>query len=466
MLGEDRQQVNQELSLKPDAETLLDKRLFICYFVYFDNFLVQVMSMTLQSLKGFKDVLPGESEKWAFLEQTARKVFQNYGYGEIKTPILEKTELFARSIGAATDIVEKEMYTFTDRSGDSVTLRPEATASVLRAFIEHHLHTLQPIQKLFSIGPMFRHERPQKGRLRQFHQINAECLGSAGPYTDAEIILLLIQILKGIGLTDTRLRLNTLGCPACRPSFSTALQDFFEDCQGSFCEDCRRRIQTNPLRVFDCKVERCQEYLQQAPAIPDFTCPACRDHFQTVQELLAPWAVPISLDPRLVRGLDYYCRTTFEVSAVHLGAQDAVAGGGRYDGLLKTLGGPDLPAIGFAIGMERAALLLAGEQSWSPGPLVFFAALGENARRRAFEWLQSLRDRGVAAEMEPEEKSLKSQFRRADKLQVPYVVILGDTELGKGRAVVRTMADKTQEEVPLTDIVEFFVTRHKNTIVG
>ncbi len=418
--------------------------------------------MALQALKGFKDVLPGESEKWAFLEQTARKIFQNYGYAEIKTPILEKTELFARTIGAATDIVEKEMYTFADRSGDSLTLRPEATASVLRAFIEHHLHTRQPLQKLFSIGPMFRHERPQKGRLRQFHQINAECLGSSSPYTDAEIILLLIRILKAVGLADIRLRLNSLGCPTCRPSFAAALQDFFVDRQGSFCEDCRRRITTNPLRVFDCKVERCQELLREAPTIPDFCCPACRDHFDRVQELLSPWEIPIVLDPRLVRGLDYYCRTTFEVSAVHLGAQDAVAGGGRYDGLLKTLGGPDLPAIGFAIGVERAALLLGEDPPWETDPFVFFAALGEDARRRAFQWVQSLREQGVPAEMEPEEKSLKSQFRRADKLRVPLVVITGSEELEKGRATVRIMENKTQEEVPLADLVNFFIYRYEN----
>jgi histidyl-tRNA synthetase len=417
--------------------------------------------MNLQALKGFKDVLPGESEKWAFLEQTARTIFQNYGYAEIKTPILEKTELFARTIGAATDIVEKEMYTFADRSGDSVTLRPEATASVLRAFIEHHLHTRQPLQKLFSVGPMFRHERPQKGRLRQFHQINAECLGSAGPYTDAEIILLLIQILKAVGLADLRLRLNSLGCPVCRPSFSSALQVFFEDRKGSFCEDCRRRITTNPLRVFDCKVERCQEFLREAPILPDFCCPGCRDHFERVQELISPWDVPVQLDPRLVRGLDYYCRTTFEVSAVHLGAQDAVAGGGRYDGLLKTLGGPDLPAIGFAIGLERAALLLGGDQNWETGPFVFFAALGEDARRQAFQWVQSLREQGVPAEMEPEDKSLKSQFRRADKLRARFVVILGTEELGKSLAVVRIMENKSQEEVPLSELVDYITLKHK-----
>jgi len=417
--------------------------------------------MFLQALKGFKDVLPGESEKWAFLEQTARKIFQNYGYSEIKTPILEKTELFARTIGAATDIVEKEMYTFADRSGDSVTLRPEATASVLRAFIEHHLHTLQPLQKLFSIGPMFRHERPQKGRLRQFHQINAECLGSSNPYTDAEIILLLIHILKAFGLADIRLRLNSLGCPACRPSFAAAIQAFFEKRQEGFCPDCRRRIKTNPLRVFDCKVERCQEQILEAPTIPDFCCPDCRRHYHAVQELLAPWDLPVQLDPKLVRGLDYYCRTTFEVSAVHLGAQDAVAGGGRYDGLLKTLGGPDLPGIGFAIGLERAVLLLGEDQQWETGPFVFFATLGEDARRRAFHWVQSLREQGIPAEMEPEEKSLKSQFRRADKLRAPLVVIAGSEELEKSRAAVRIMENKTQEEVPLSELVDFITLRHK-----
>jgi histidyl-tRNA synthetase len=415
--------------------------------------------MTLQSLKGFKDVLPGESEKWAFLEQTARKIFHNYGYSEIRTPILEKTELFARSIGATTDIVEKEMYSFADRNGESVTLRPEATASVLRAFIEHHLHGQQPIQKLFSLGPMFRHERPQKGRLRQFHQINAECLGTSSPWADSEIILLLLRILAGVGLTDIRLRLNSLGCPACRPAFDSALRIFFDDRQGDFCPDCRRRIVTNPLRVLDCKVERCRNYLLEAPGIQEFICPDCRDHFAVLIKLLSPHGVPIQIDPRLVRGLDYYCRTTFEVTASNLGAQDAVAGGGRYDGLIKTLGGPDLPGIGFAIGLERLALLLPGEQSWSSGPFVFFAALGEHARHQAFQWVQSLREQGVPAEMEPDEKSLKSQFRRADKLQSPLVVILGSAELETGRAVVRIMDDKTQEEVALGELVEFVIKR-------
>jgi histidyl-tRNA synthetase len=417
--------------------------------------------MTLQALKGFKDVLPGESEKWAFLEQTARKIFHNYGYSEIRTPILEKTELFARSIGAATDIVEKEMYSFADRNGESVTLRPEATASVLRAFVEHHLHGQQPIQKLFSLGPMFRHERPQKGRLRQFHQINAECLGTSSPWADAEIILLLLRILADVGLTEVRLRLNSLGCPACRPAFDSALRIFFEKRQGDFCPDCRRRIVTNPLRVLDCKVERCREYLLEAPGIQEFICPECRDHFGLLLELLSPHGVPIQIDPRLVRGLDYYCRTTFEVTASNLGAQDAVAGGGRYDGLIKTLGGPDLPGIGFAIGLERLALLVPERDAWQPGPWVFLAALGLEAREKAFAWLQALREKGIPADMEPEEKSLKSQFRRADKLKASMVMILGTEELQQGKALVRVMETKTQEEVPLSELVEFFIHRYE-----
>jgi histidyl-tRNA synthetase len=294
--------------------------------------------MIIQALKGFKDILPGEAEKWVFMEKTARRVFQTFAFSEIRTPIMEKTELFVRSIGSYTDIVEKEMYTMVDRGGDAITLRPEATASVLRAFIEHSLAGLQPIHKLFSIGPMFRHERPQKGRLRQFHQINAEYIGTSSPYADAEMIRLLLQILDHLGLQQTRLRINSLGCPKCRPSFSSALQDFLEEQESFLCPDCQRRLKANPLRVFDCKVERCQEILIQAPTILAFNCPACQAHFDRVLELISGLSIPVYPDPRLVRGLDYYTRTTFEVTAGRLGAQDAVAGGGRYDELIRAIG--------------------------------------------------------------------------------------------------------------------------------
>ena len=416
--------------------------------------------MPIQALKGFKDILPGESEKWVFMEETARRVFQTFGFSEIRTPILEKTELFVRSIGSYTDIVEKEMYTLTDRSGDSITLRPEATASVLRAFIEHNLQGLQPVHKLFSIGPMFRHERPQKGRLRQFHQINAEYIGTPSPYADAELIYLLIQILDRLGLQETRLKINSLGCPLCRPNFSSALQEFLERHQEILCPDCRRRMESNPLRVFDCKVERCREVLAAAPTIGAFNCPECQRHFDQVQELIEGLAIEVHLDSRLVRGLDYYCRTTFEVSASHLGAQDAVAGGGRYDGLIRNMGGPDLPAIGFAIGMERAALLLTSQEEWSRRPFVFLIPLGAAARDKAFGLLRTLVKKEIPAFMEYEDKSLKSQLKRADKTRSPYVAILGTEELNRDRILIRNLNTQDQEEIPIPQFLNYFLEKY------
>ncbi|HMK65411.1 MAG TPA: histidine--tRNA ligase [Thermodesulfobacteriota bacterium] len=416
--------------------------------------------MPIQALKGFKDLLPGESEKWVFMEKTARRVFQTFGFSEIRTPIVEKTDLFIRSIGSYTDIVEKEMYTLTDKSGDSITLRPEATASVLRAFIEHNLQAQQPVHKLFTIGPMFRHERPQKGRLRQFHQINAEYIGTASPYADSEAIDLLVQILDNLGLQETRLRLNSLGCPECRPSFASALQDFLEEYKSSLCPDCQRRLIKNPLRVFDCKVERCREILADAPTITAFNCPACRKHFDQVQELISQLAIRVELDPRLVRGLDYYCRTTFEVSASHLGSQDAVAGGGRYDGLIKQMGGPDLPAIGFAIGLERAALLLPTQEEWIHRPFVTLIPLGEAARDKAFHLLRSLYKKEIPGFMEYEDKSLKSQLRRADKAKCPYVAILGTEELLKGRIMIRNLNTQAQDEIPIPNFLDYFLGKY------
>jgi histidyl-tRNA synthetase len=351
------------------------------------------------------------------------------------------------------------MYTFEDRNNERVTLRPEATASVLRAFMEHHLEGRQPVQRLFSIGPMFRHERPQKGRLRQFHQINAECIGSASPYMDAEAIVLLVQILTDLGLTDFRLQINSLGCPVCRPSYSSAMQDFLEDKKWVLCPDCQRRMDTNPLRVLDCKVERCREELAQAPTILSFNCLDCQNHFQKVQELISPLSIEFAVAPRLVRGLDYYVRTTFEVTAPHLGAQDAVAGGGRYDGLLREMGGPDLPAIGFAIGLERVALLLPFQEKWNTPPLVYLAPLGPEARAKAQELLRRLHKKEIPALMEYEDRSLKSLLRRADKAASRFVAILGSEELKKDAILIRDLIRQTQEEIPLSRFMDFFLER-------
>jgi histidyl-tRNA synthetase len=421
--------------------------------------------MAIQAIKGFKDILPGESGKWQFMEETARHIFRTFSFSEIRTPILEKTDLFVRSIGSNTDIVEKEMYTLIDRSGDSLTLRPEATASVLRAFIEHSLQGQQPVHKLFSIGPMFRHERPQKGRLRQFHQINAEYIGMSSPFADAEIIYLLMQILDHFGLQEIRLRINSLGCRICRPSFSSALIDFLEEYQDVLCPDCQRRLKTNPLRVLDCKVERCREIMAKAPTILSYNCPACQSHFDKVLELIAGLSIQAHPDPGLVRGLDYYCRTTFEVSASHLGSQDAVAGGGRYDDLISQLGGPDLPAIGFAIGLERAALLLPFQKEWENSPFVFIIPLGEEAREKAFGLLTTLYKKEIPALMEYDNKSLKSQLKRADKLQSPYAAVLGSEELKKDQILIRNLDRQEQEIIPIPKFLDYFLERYDKKMV-
>jgi len=402
------------------------------------------------AVRGFKDILPDQVGKWQFVEDTARRVFQSYGYLEIRIPILEKTELFARGIGEATDIVEKEMYTFTDRSGTSVTLRPEATASIVRAYIEKSLHTQNPVSKLYVIGPMFRYERPQKGRFRQFNQINVEVFGVEDPMVDAEIMIMLAHFLKEAGLKKLELHINSLGCRTCRPAYQEKLNEFLRDHEDAFCPDCRRRIHTNPLRIFDCKVTSCGEIMDQAPLILDSLGPACRDHFDKVRSYLDLLDMPYALNPRMVRGLDYYVRTAFEMISSDLGAQNAVSGGGRYDGLIADLGGPDISGIGFAIGMERLISLLPSEPKDREPSRLFLATTGEHSRMEGFKLAQTLRRDGFSVELAYDRKSLKSQMRRADKFGCQYVLILGEEELAAGTAVLRNMGAKTQEEINLS----------------
>ena len=314
----------------------------------------------IQKIKGFADILPPLSYVYDRLEQTAKAVFARYGYREARLPILERTELFCRSIGEETDVVQKEMYTFPDRKNRSLTMRPEATAGVVRAYVENGLHASEELSKLYCAGPMFRYERPQKGRMRQFHQIDVEAIGSGSAYLDAEIIFMLSHFLTDLGIADLNIELNSLGCPECRPVYNDALNEYFRGFDaGQLCEDCMRRKLTNPLRVLDCKVPACKELTRSAPKISDYLCGPCKDHFAVVTGLLDQGGLAYTLNPRLVRGLDYYVRTTFEVTSGKIGSQSAVAGGGRYDGLVKTLGGPDLPGVGFACGMERLAMLNA-----------------------------------------------------------------------------------------------------------
>jgi histidyl-tRNA synthetase len=421
----------------------------------------------IKAIRGMRDILPPETARWQWVESVAREVFDLYGYREIRLPLLERTELFSRAIGDETDIVAKEMYTFPDRKGDSLTLRPEATASVLRAVLENRLEKEAGVKKLYTMGPMFRYERPQKGRFRQFYQINCEAYGVEAPELDVEVILLLLHLLKRLLLGEMRLLINSLGCPDCQVKFKAALGLFLINREG-LCEDCQRRRTTNPLRVLDCKSAHCQEILQNAPVIKDYLCADCAAHFARVQELLERFNVVYEVQPKLVRGLDYYTRTAFEVVATGLGAQDAVAGGGRYNGLARELGGPDLAAIGFAIGEDRLLEVLPQDMGTDQQKRVFVAAMGESARERAFGLVQDLRRKNLAGEMDFEGRSLKAQMSLADRLNASYVVILGERELETGAAQVRPMQKLTaqgdggriaveQEQVPFEDLAYYLI---------
>ncbi|MDT8441064.1 MAG: histidine--tRNA ligase [Desulfuromonadales bacterium] len=410
--------------------------------------------MNITAIKGMNDILPGEVETWQHLEEQARRIFGPYGFREIRLPSLEKTELFCRSIGETTDIVEKEMYTFSDKGGTSMTLRPEGTAPVMRAFIQHKLHAVDPVSKLYYIGPMFRHERPQKGRYRQFHQIGAEVIGVDDPKIDAQVLAMLSHYFQALAIPDVELQINSLGCPECRPAYRQELIGFLENSLDRLCEDCQRRYVNNPLRVLDCKAAGCRQATGNAPAMLDRLCTGCAGHFDRVRGYLSDLAVPFTLNPRMVRGLDYYTKTTFEMVTGSLGAQNAVAAGGRYDRLISDLGGPDLPGIGFAIGQERLALMLDAHKVAAPRLQLFIATLGTAAESAGFHLLSRLQRRGIPAEMEYSGKSLKAQMRRADKLQARRVLILGEEELAKGIVQLRDMDQSSQEEVALADLEE------------
>jgi histidyl-tRNA synthetase len=408
--------------------------------------------MTLQPVRGMKDILPPESLRWAALEAAFRSCASAHGFSEIRTPILEKTELFSRGVGETTDIVEKEMYTFTDRSGDSLTLRPEGTAAVVRAVLSGRSEIGEWPARLFYIGQMFRHERPQKGRLRQFHQLGAELFGTDAPHADAEVIAFLYRFLSGVGLSGISLQINTLGDPDCRPGYNQALTDFLAARDEALCDDCRRRRLTNPLRVLDCKSERCIAATADAPSILEMLCDGCRSHFETVESALRALDVPFARNPRMVRGLDYYRRTTFEFVIPGMGAQNTVAAGGRYDGLAEMLGSKErIPAIGFAIGIERL-LMLAGDGGAKPPAADAFIVTSSPAfLPEAFLWRMSLAEKGVRVDMDYECRSMKSQFRRADRSGASVVVVFGEAEWERGKVGYRDMAAGKQEELSMED---------------
>jgi histidyl-tRNA synthetase len=409
----------------------------------------------IKLIRGFKDVLPGETAVWQYIEKRSRKLFADFGYQEIIIPIMERTELFARSIGEDTDIVEKEMYTFPDRKGDLITLRPEATASICRSYIQHKMYAEDPMQKLFMVGPMFRRERPQKGRYRQFYQIDAEIFGVSSALADAELIFILYTLFNRLSVGDVAAHINSLGCPDCRPDFKAALKSYLTSVSDRLCSDCQRRKDRNPLRVLDCKVPDCREAMAESPSILDYLCDGCNKEFEVLKSSLDALKVPYLVDKRLVRGLDYYTRATFEIQTRSLGAQSAVAGGGRYDNLVRMLGGPDIPATGFAIGFDRLAEIVElTNTDLVRKPDLYVAALGEKSRTMAFSWISRLGDRGVLASMDFEGRSLKSQMKRANKLMAAYTLIVGDDEIGKGSAILRNMNTREQSEVPLDCLPE------------
>ena len=409
----------------------------------------------IKAIKGTRDIFSPEVEKWQFAERKIREICAIYGYEEVRTPLFEATELFARGIGEVTDIVTKQMYTFKDSSDQSVTLRPEATASLVRAFVERGLDKEPSITKWYLIGPMFRYERPQKGRYRQFSQWDLEVLGTEDPAVDAEVIEVLLRLLKEVGIREYQLQLNSVGCSDCRPRYTAALQQILRPQKEKMCVDCQIRIEKNPLRVLDCKVEADQPIIETLPAIDDYLDEECRNHFTRVQEFLKLSDIPFVRNKRLVRGLDYYTRTTFEVIAGGLGAQNSVAGGGRYDGLVEELGGKPTKAIGFALGIDRLILAMPEEAKEPSGVRTFITAMSEEAFSYAFQNIQRpLRDAGISSELDYQRRSLKAAMRQADKRQVEWVIIVGDDEMKEKKITLKNMKSGEQGKIDIKEAME------------
>lgn len=413
----------------------------------------------ITAVKGMYDVMPPESHLWNEVEAVSRRVFSNYGYEEVRTPVVETTDLFVRSVGETTAVVEKEMYSFKDRNGDPISLRPEGTASIVRAYIESGAAVTDPLARYYYMGPMFRYERPQKGRQREFHQIGLELFGVDSPMGDVEVMATFVHLLNELKIEGVGLEINSIGCNDCRPSYNQELIKYLRARSAKLCDDCRKRIERNPLRVFDCKNEGCGEELKGAPKIGHSWCDACKTHFEGVKEGLKSVGIHYVVNERIVRGLDYYLRTAFEFTTTKLGSQNAVAAGGRYDGLVRDLGGPDIPGVGYAIGVERLVLLMEGQHGKPKRKedLVYFAVLGEAVAKKIMPMIQMLRKDGIRVEWDFGAKSLKGQMRRADKLGAESVVIVGEDELSKGHAVVRDMRAKTQHEVKITELPMHFV---------
>lgn len=408
--------------------------------------------------RGTKDVLPQESYKWQFVEQMFRDICKNFGYSEVRTPVFEHTELFMRGVGQTTDIVQKEMYIFNDKKNRSLTLKPEGTAGVARAYIENKLYSESPYQKMYYITPAFRYERPQSGRYREFHQFGIEMFGSENAATDAEVISLAMSFFKKLKVRGLELNINSIGCPKCRAEYNKALKEYFKANYDELCPDCKERYEKNPLRLLDCKVDRCKEIGKAAPAILDYLCDDCKVHFDELQESLNALGIEYKIDPRIVRGLDYYTRTVFEIITNEIGTQGTVCGGGRYNGLVEECGGPQTPAVGFGIGIERLLIVLEAQGIYAgekPVPQIYLGAIGENAQKEAFKIVYALRNNGISAEFDHMKKSVKAQMKLADKIGAKYTAILGDNEIETKTINIKNMQNGETKEISLDALINW-----------
>ncbi len=417
------------------------------------------MALITKAVKGTQDVLPDNSHTNRFIETTMIEIAGNFGFKEIRTPVFEHTELFARSVGETTDVVQKEMYTFEDKGGRSITLRPEGTAGAVRAFLEHGLHNNPLPVKVCYLTSCYRYEKPQAGRLREFHQFGVECFGAGSPAADAEVISLAGTVFTFLGVKNLKLEINSIGCPACRAMYHKALKDYFDAAKQNLCPTCLDRLARNPMRILDCKSPVCSGVAANAPVMLDYLCGECLPHFETVKQYLDSMNISYTVNPRIVRGLDYYTRTVFEFISTEIGAQGTVCGGGRYDGLLEEMGGPSMPSLGFGMGLERLALLIKAQGVELPGPKpceLYIASVGDEASRAAAGLAAQLRANGVCALFDVAGRTLKAQMKHADKCGAKYTLVLGSDELAKGEAVLKNMSSGETQLIALNNLADDF----------